>query len=84
MNKTQSSTNIDLTTKNSKDVLISILWLKEKKFQMTGTPSAKNILTYIGQISTNIIKSSQNSPNNIKSTSILHNNPQSILRANNS
>ena len=84
MNYTQSNTNIDSTTKNPKDVLISRHGLQEKKFQMTGTPSAKNIINKTGQNSSNIIKPSQNSPKGIKSNSILQNNPSSILRATNS
>jgi len=81
---TNNNNNIDLNNKNQKDLLLMRQGLKDKNFQITGTKSSSNIVNKPGQNTTYSIKPSINSPKNIKSASIMQNNPSQILKATNS
>ena len=73
LNYTQTNNNPELISKNPKDILIMRQGLHDKRFQIGGTPSAKNIM--------NKTKQTPNSPKGIKNNTILQNNPPQILKA---
>ena len=75
-----SSNNIDLNNKNAKDALLMRHGLQDKKMQITGTTTTKNIQnpTY------SIKQSSPYSPKGIKTSSVIQNNPPQILKSTNS
>ena len=54
--------------------------LHDKKFQIGGTPSVKNIMNKTGQNQNYTIKQTPNSPRGIKNNTILQNNPPHILK----
>ena len=73
LNYTQTNNNPELISKNPKDILIMRQGLHDKRFQIGGTPSAKNIM--------NKTKQTPNSPKGIKNNTILQNDPPQILKA---
>ena len=73
LNYTQTNNNPELISKNPKDILIMRQGLHDKRFQIGGTPSAKNIM--------NKTKQTPNSPKGIKNNTLLQNDPPQILKA---